>query len=615
MQPSNALMAIGLSAVVALSSPKAATAQTELEINSLTGGTEGRVVAEDATKLTFADKPLPETTVVEVVATAATAVASPVTPENSVAQVPTNDPADQGEATTREANEAAPTLDRLTVATEPITPAVTAQATPAPTPATPPPVSPSPLPVVPNSDAPSTLSPTSTPSIATPEYLFNDPNPLQFPTRPEEVELIGTQPITLEQAIELARRNSRDLQAAQLTVERARAALRQAQAANLPTLNVGANLTAQEVARQRQGEPNPITGLPEVEITSPLETSLGGNLELSYNLLTGGQRSAAIRANERQARFQELQLEITAEDLRQNVTRDYYSVQEGDELVRIAQSALTQSEQSLRDAQAQEAAGIGTRFDVLQAQVELANAQQELTQQLSQQRIARRQLAQRLNLPQTVDIAAADPIDIADLWDFTLEDSIVLAFRSRAELEQQLVQREISQQQRRIALSATEPQVSLFAGYNVQNNLSTNSGFNDNFQFGAQFNMRLFDGGAARADADQEEANIATAEAQFASARDLVRFQVEQAYFNLQANFENIQTSTLALQQATESLRLARLRFQAGVGIQSDVLRAQTELTRAEVNRLQAVLGYNRSLADLRRAIGNFPDANLADTP
>jgi OMF family outer membrane factor len=218
-------------------------------------------------------------------------------------------------------------------------------------------------------------------------------------------------------------------------------------------------------------------------------------------------------------------------------------------------------------------------------------------------------------LPQTVDIAAADPIDIADLWDFTLEDSIVLAFRSRAELEQQLVQREISQQQRRIALSATEPQVSLFAGYNVQNNLSTNSGFNDNFQFGAQFNMRLFDGGAARADADQEEANIATAEAQFASARDLVRFQVEQAYFNLQANFENIQTSTLALQQATESLRLARLRFQAGVGIQSDVLRAQTELTRAEVNRLQAVLGYNRSLADLRRAIGNFPDANLADTP
>ena len=615
MQPSNALMAIGLSAVVALSSPKAATAQTELEINSLTGGTEGRVVAEDATKLTFADKPLPETTVVEVVATAATAVASPVTPENSVAQVPTNDPADQGEATTPEANEAAPTLDRLTVATEPITPAVTAQATPAPTPATPPPVSPSPLPVVPDSGAPSTLSPTSTPSIATPEYLFNDPNPLQFPTRPEEVELIGTQPITLEQAIELARRNSRDLQAAQLTVERARAALRQAQAANLPTLNVGANLTAQEVARQRQGEPNPITGLPEVEITSPLETSLGGNLELSYNLLTGGQRSAAIRANERQARFQELQLEITAEDLRQNVTRDYYSVQEGDELVRIAQSALTQSEQSLRDAQAQEAAGIGTRFDVLQAQVELANAQQELTQQLSQQRIARRQLAQRLNLPQTVDIAAADPIDIADLWDFTLEDSIVLAFRSRAELEQQLVQREISQQQRRIALSATEPQVSLFAGYNVQNNLSTNSGFNDNFQFGAQFNMRLFDGGAARADADQEEANIATAEAQFASARDLVRFQVEQAYFNLQANFENIQTSTLALQQATESLRLARLRFQAGVGIQSDVLRAQTELTRAEVNRLQAVLGYNRSLADLRRAIGNFPDANLADTP
>jgi len=77
---------------------------------------------------------------------------------------------------------------------------------------------------------------------------------------------------------------------------------------------------------------------------------------------------------------------------------------------------------------------VGTRFDVLQSQVQLADETQRLTNSLSQQRISRRQLAQRLSLAQSVNISATDPVEIAGLWNFTLEDSIVLAFQNRAEL-------------------------------------------------------------------------------------------------------------------------------------------------------------------------------------
>lgn len=644
MQPSNALIAIGLSAVVALSPIKAAAAQTDSEVTT-TGASEGQAATEDAIKLTLADKPLPEASPLRLEASrldrsAPASIATDATDATEDAKVTLADhkplPAiatvaamsapdliaqastDSQTPTAQAPAEAAPAADVTTPNTAPDTasPADTLEQT-APEAGTAaesasPDAATTPAPPAPDG-TPSILPPSVAPGVAAPEYLFNNPNPLEFPTRPEEVQITGTQPITLEQAIELAQRNSRDLQVAQLTVERARAALRQAEAANLPTLDLGASTNSTQVTTP--GARNPLTGAEVSPSTTTLETTLGANLQLSYPLFTSGQRSATIRANERQVRFQELQLEVTAEDLRQNVTRDYYSVQEADELVRIAQSSVEQNQQSVRDAQAQEAAGIGTRFDVLQAQVDLSNSQQDLTQRLSDQRVARRQLAQRINLPQAIDISAADPIAIASLWDLSLEDSTVLAFRNRAELEQQLVQREISQQQRRIQLAQSEPQVSLVAGYNVNNNISQGTGFIDNYQFGAQFNLNLFDGGASQAAADQEEANIATAEAQFANARDLVRFQVEQAFFNLQASFENIQTTTLALQQATESLRLARLRFQAGVGIQSDVLRAQTALTEAEVNRLQAVLGYNRSLTDLRRAVSNFPDTNLADTP
>lgn len=71
----------------------------------------------------------------------------------------------------------------------------------------------------------------------------------------------------------------------------------------------------------------------------------------------------------------------------------------------------------------------------------------------------------------------------------------------------------------------------------------------------------------------------------------------------LQSNLENVQTTNVALEQAKEALRLGRLRFQAGVGTQTDVINAQNDLIKAEGKRVQAILNYNRALAQLQRAV------------
>jgi outer membrane protein TolC len=234
---------------------------------------------------------------------------------------------------------------------------------------------------------------------------------------------------------------------------------------------------------------------------------------------------------------------------------------------------------------------------------------------VSQQRISRRQIVQLLSLAQPVEVSAADPIVEAGSWELSLEQSIVLAFKNRAELEQQLVQRDISEQRRRIALAAIRPQASLSAGYNILGVLNDDSGPGQGLNLGARLQWNFFDGGAARSRAQQERTNIAIAENNFASQRNQIRFDVEQAFFNLNANRENIQTAAFALQRAEESLRLARLRFGAGVGTQLEVINQQTERTRAQVNRLRAILDYNRALADLQRAISNLPNSNLFTLP
>ncbi|AFZ25462.1 outer membrane protein [Cylindrospermum stagnale PCC 7417] len=440
------------------------------------------------------------------------------------------------------------------------------------------------------------VTPAPTGSVPIPENLNPSPNPLQFPTKTEEVTLQGNQPITLAQALELAKRNNRDLQVSILELERTQAALREAQAALFPSFDLNTNISHGRSAG------NTLTAK-QADTTAPDNTTFTGQAELSYNIYTSGRREATIKQAEEQVRFNELAVESRSEDIRLNVAREYYDLQQADEQVRITQSAVENAQASLRDAQALERAGVGTRFDVLRSQVNLANSQQELTNALGQQQIARRRLATRLSLPQSVNISAADPVQLAGLWNQSLEQSIVLAYQNRPELQQQLAQRNINEQQRRQALAALGPQVSLVANYDLLDQFDDGFNVSDGYSVGVRATLNLFDGGAAKARASQARANIAIAETQFSEQRNQIRFQVEQAFSNQLSNLENVQTSNTALEQAREALRLARLRFQAGVGTQTDVINAENDLTRSEGNRIRAILDYNRALTDLQRYV------------
>ncbi len=426
-------------------------------------------------------------------------------------------------------------------------------------------------------------------AVQVPDFLNPNPNPLLFPTRPEEVRIQRTQPISLAEALELAKRQNRDLQVAILELERSRSALRESQAVLFPNVNVNSSLT-------NRGDG--FTG-----DASQSSTTFNGQAQINYDLFTSGNRQASIRAAEEQLRIDELDVENRSLEIQLNVTTQYYDLQEADELVRINQSAVANSQASLRDAQARERAGVGTRFDVLQSQVNLANAQQSLTNSLSRQRIARRRFAALLNLAQSAEVSAADAVQVAGLWQQTLEESIIQAFQNRPELQQVLAQRNISEQQRRQAISQLRPQVSLNGNYNVLDRFDDGLSLTDGYSVGIRASLTLFDGGAAKARAAQSKVNIAIAQSQFASQREGIRFDVEQFYAQLQSNLDNIQTSGVALNQAREALSLARLRFEAGVGTQTDVIFAENDLTRAEGNRVSAILDYNRALANLQRTV------------
>ena len=484
-------------------------------------------------------------------------------------------------------------------------------------------------------------------SIPDVEKLNPSGNPLSFPTTPEEVKVDAQKPITLEQALELSLNNNKEIEEARIQVEQAEAALREQKADLYPTLDLtsglsyGNDLFLDSVTEQRIDQDvedtldqaraqNP--NLTEAQLgqieenarqneedsftnTSSASFDFQGGLGINYDIYNGGRRGANIRTAEKQLRSTELDLERVVEEARFETSRDYYDLQNRDAQVAIQQAAVQDASQTLKDAQLLQQAGLGTKFEVLQAEVELSQAEQQLTTAIANQNIARRQLAETLSVSHSTDLATADAIKEVGAWGLELPETIVQAFKNRAELEQTLLQREISQEQRTIALSQARPNLSASAQYNLNDDFEDDFDTTDQYQLGLNLQWRLFDGGAARAGAEQADRDREIAETQFANLRNQIRFAVEQAFFQLRSNKNNIATNTKGVRLAEESLRLARLRFQSGVGTQTEVIDAQTALTRARGDRLSSIIEYNQSYADLTRQVSNTPDNGLQDLP
>ena len=114
----------------------------------------------------------------------------------------------------------------------------------------------------------------------------------------------------------------------------------------------------------------------------------------------------------------------------------------------------------------------------------------------------------------------------------------------------------------------------------------------------------LYDGGATRAQvqsAQSDERGALIQKDQYARG---IKAEVQQSVIAVRDADERRTAISRTVSQAQEALRLANVRFQAGVGTQLDVNDAQTALTQAETNQVNAQYDFLGALARLQRSVG-----------
>ena len=452
---------------------------------------------------------------------------------------------------------------------------------------------------------------------------LKSPDSLALPDLPSQVTIRELRPLTLQEVERLVEVNNPSLKAAASQVEQAKSGVLAAVSAWYPTVNLTANGLPQYLDGEQYRNPdfaqtvrNTETGLSEpAPNTYTTQWSANFSAQVRWNLIDPARVPQISAARDNFERVSDAYL-IALRELRLQSSTSYFQLQRQDEQVRIGQQSVRASLLSLRDARARYQAGVATKLEVLEAQTQLARDRLVLSDGLAGQARARRFLAALLDLPQNVTPTAADPSRVLGIWQPSLQESIIAAYAFREELDQFILDISINNSNANAALAAVQPVLSVFNNFNTSKNqgqsnrLATDSIDMDDYSWnvsnavGLNASWAIFDGGRARAQYRQNKQRAEQSKFNFASERDRIRTQVEDSFYNLRNASQDIHTTSIEVLSTAESLRLARLRFQAGVTTQREVVETQRDLTSAEVRYANAITDYNTSIAQLRRRTG-----------
>ncbi len=477
--------------------------------------------------------------------------------------------------------------------------------------------------------------PSVLPAAATtlPENLLplTAPPSLALPETPSQVKVRELRPLTLEEAEQLTEVNNPSLKAAASQVEQAKSQLLAAISAWYPTVNLTANGLPQYLSADQYRNPDflkvknpesanfgqirtdPNTGEELSPYTSSSQWTANFAAQVQWNLIDPARVPQIASARDSYEKARDTYL-IALRELRLNTATQYFNLQRQDEQVRIGQQSVRVSLVSLRDAKARFEAGVATKLEVLEAETQLARDRQLLSQALGSQDKARRGLAALLDLPQDITPTAASPARVTGIWQPSLQESVVAAYAFREELDRFILDISINNSNANAALAAVQPILSLvntFSTFRTQGQTAV-QGDPDmaDYSWSASNTVALnatwniFDGGRARAQYRLNKQRAQQSEFDFASERNKIRQEVEDSFYDLRTANQDIYTSSRSVLSSKESLRLARLRFQAGVTTQREVVDTQRDLTQAEVRYADAITTYNTSLAQLRRRTG-----------
>jgi outer membrane protein TolC len=341
---------------------------------------------------------------------------------------------------------------------------------------------------------------------------------------------------------------------------------------------------------------------------NPMTQSWNVTVTASQLIYSGGEVAAAIHIAKHTQDATIYSLRDVVDTVIANVRSQFYAVLLDRAIIKVQEENIALLGKELKDQQNRFEAGIVPRFNVLQAEVAVANARPQLIQARNDYNVAILNLARSLGINKETFVGSMPPVNpvgilTTDEKPEVLQQAIELARERRPFLKEQREQIVIQLENIKIALAGYQPKLSVDGGYEVRNNSASKQ--LDKVVYGWFYGISgswdVFDGGATYGRTKQAKAELEEAKTSYDDAVRQVDVEVEQAWDQVHESQDTIVSQEKAIEEAQEALRLAQERLTAGAGVQLDVLSAQVALTQARTTLVQAQYNYDIAMAQFDR--------------
>jgi outer membrane protein TolC len=408
---------------------------------------------------------------------------------------------------------------------------------------------------------------------------------------------LGAEPWTLERALQQALAANPDARLAQQRIVAAQAGLEQANAAFWPRMQFQSSYTASD---------NPMLVFGSILNQRAYSSSLNFNDVAGVDdlntrglvtvpLYAGGKNTAmrkAAKANTDAARQDN---EAVRNALGFEVSRAYYTVLKTRQFIRAAEAGVKSFEGSRAVAKKRLDGGTLLKADVLDIEVRLAQAREELVRARNANALAVRVLRNLLGIESgEFEVADTAPsVNAPDSGDFSGRPELAAArHRERAALEQA-----------RAAKGGYLPRVNAFGSMDYDYGWKYANG-GGSYTAGALLQWDLWDGNLTRAKVAEANANLDSAREEQRKLRLALDLEVERARLDLKAANERLSVTEQVIAQAAESVSLTRARFEQELALSTQLIDAETALLAARVRRAEAEADRQIAIAALRKALG-----------
>jgi len=411
---------------------------------------------------------------------------------------------------------------------------------------------------------------------------------------------LAAEKMTLQESIDIALKQSLAVHSAREGVTGAQAQEREAFTGFLPKFS-----TSYNYSRLNEEPFISVTGIGT--ITTGTQDNYTWASEVRQPLFAGGGILANWRAGRLGTEIARTDEQAAVNDLVLDVKTAYFSVLKAEHILDAARQGVEMLQAHRDMARDFFDVGMVPRNDVLRAEVELANGTYNLTKAENALEMSKANFNTILRRDLNAPVFLEDVPDLPAL-EGSPEELRKRALEERPEVRSSTLRTEQVDRQIDAARSEFFPAVSAVGHYERFGDTPgmTGSAFKDaeSWYVGGMLSWNFWEWGRTKYRVDSVKSRRNQAQDALDGLKDRVALEVKNAWLQLQEARKQVAVTAKAIEQAQENFRMSQERYREQVGTATEVVDAQTLLTRSRSDHAGAVADYHVGLARLERALG-----------